>query len=294
MIAIRNLSKVYNNGVKALDEVSFDIGKGELVSVIGRNGAGKSTLFKVITGIITDYEGSSEVFGQRSSIRLADQISYIPEVRGLDPRAYVLEHLTDLVRYKGFNRADAANRVSLWLDQFNMMKYRFQKISSLSNGNQQKLQLIVAVASDPKILILDEPFSGLDLITADYIWNVLLELQKKGCTIVFSTHDLNDNILNSNRFLFLREGRLVEEGTYVEIQDKYDMILQIRNPTLDVTNIVKITGNLEIEEKSGEFNIKISDESEAHRIFESLQEKYCDKFWVRKKTLPEIFREING
>lgn len=292
MIEIKSVSKVYDNGTRALNKINLKINRSEIVGVIGRNGAGKSTLFKIMCGLIADYSGESKVFGQKSSIFLTDHISYLPEVRGLDQRTYVIEHLTDLVRYKGFCKKEAKQSVTKWLKEFSLYEYRYQKISSLSKGNQQKLQLIVAVASNPKILILDEPFSGLDLITIDFFWKTILKLRAEGCTILFSTHDLNDNLLNCNRLIFINKGELCENGSLPEIQKHFDMILEIKNESVRLDKLQHIAGEENVQAFEGEYYIRIRDEAMAHEIFDILEQKYCEKFFVRKMTIPEIFREI--
>lgn len=277
-----------------MKNINLTIERGDFVGVLGRNGAGKSTLFKVITGIVTDYSGSSMVFGKNSTIQLAECISYLPEVRGLDQKAYILEHLTDLLRYKGYSKKEATKRILEWLDRFGLAKYKYQKVSTLSKGNQQKLQLIVALANNPEILILDEPFSGLDLMTIDSIWKVLKEQKKRKCTIVFSTHEINDNILDCNKFLFMKNGEIIEYGEYENIAKNYDMVLEIKNSSLDVEKVKQVIQSDQIIKRNGEYLISVKNKFMARQIFDTLEEKYCEKFWIREKTISELFREING
>ena len=292
MIEVQNIKKTYNNGTVALNNINIKVGKGEIVGVIGRNGAGKSTLFKIICGLITDYSGESKVFSHKSSIEFADRVSYLPEVRGLDTRMYVLEHIVDLLLYKGLNKKQAENNVIKWLKEFQLYNYRYNKISDLSKGNQQKLQLIVAIASEPEILILDEPFSGLDLITIDLFWDVITNLRDNGCTVLFSTHDLNDNLNKCNSFIFLNHGELHEKGTLQEIQDHFVMVLEIKNRSLSLKALENIVPATNVKEMQQEYYIRIKNENVAREIFESLDDKYCEKFYVRKLSLQEIFREV--
>lgn len=279
MIKFKHVDKTYKSGAHALVDISFEIPRGQIVGVIGRNGAGKSTMFKIICGIIDDYEGVSEVFNKRSSIEYSDRISYLPEVRGIDGRKYVLKHLVEILMYKGISKADAEESILYWLEHFGIEKYKNYRISSLSKGNQQKLQIILSIANDPEILILDEPFSGLDLITADSLWKTMIQLRDSGCTIMFSTHDLNDNLNHCDRFLIIDKGRLYEDGSLDEIQSRYDKILEIKNKSF----------------RDGKtYNIYLRDEREAREIFKSLPIKYSEKFQIRDMTIAEIFRRIAG
>ena len=294
MIEVNGISKIYPKEIMALNNISFNIEQGSIAGIIGRNGAGKSTLFKILCGLLTDYEGDSKIFGQKSSISLSHRISYLPEVRGLDSRMYVLDQLIELVMYKGFSRKQAKEAVERWLRIFSLYERRFGKISSLSKGNQQKIQMIAAVAANPEILILDEPFSGLDLITIDYFWDIMLKLREQGCTILFSTHDLNDNLHYCNQLLFLHEGILRQNGPLAELQNRFDLVLELQNALVRQERLEQLAGRRNVKFKNGTYEIRLTDKSVAHAIFDDLEEKYCEKFYVRKMSIPEIFREISG
>lgn len=293
MIEITNVSKSYHKGSYALHDINLKFEKGDFVGVLGNNGAGKSTLFKIITGIITDYEGSCLVFGEKSSIELSDRISYIPEMRGLDSRAYVLEHLVDLLQYKGYSKKDAKERIVHWMEKFDMMKYQYNRVEELSKGNQQKLQIILAIANKPEVLILDEPFSGLDVVTCDYIWKILESLHKEACTIIFSTHEIDDKLLNCNKYLFIREGRIVVGGSLQEIAQQYKKVLEIKNSSFNPSNMQDIIHDNYFKKLDDGYYIEIDDLEMAHKIFDNLEEKFSEKFWVREKNLSEIYFDIN-
>lgn len=294
ILSLTNVSKAYNDSTKALIDISLSVKRGEIVGVIGRNGAGKSTMFKILCGLIEDYEGKSLIFGEKSSIKLSERISYLPEVRGLDSRRFVLEHLVELVMYKGISKKCATVEVEKWLKEFSLYDRRYSKISALSKGNQQRVQLIVAIASKPEVLILDEPFSGLDLITIDYFWKILLKLREEGCTIIFSTHDLNDNMLLCDKFVFLDKGKLEKRGSLEEIQNSFPVVLELKNISVKKEDIVTVAGEENVQRKNDEYYIRLNDESDARTIFDGLSEKYSEKFYVRKMNISEIFREISG
>lgn len=294
MISMTHVSKSYTKGIKALDNVSFFVEKGEITGVLGKNGAGKSTMFKILCGLIEEYEGESKIFGERSSIAFSNKISYMPEVRGMDTRRYVLDHLIELVMYKGMTKKESKKEVLKWLEEFALADRKFQCISSLSKGNQQKLQFISAIASKPEILILDEPFSGLDLTTMDYFWTILLRLRDEGCTIIFSSHDLNDNLLNCDKFIFIDKGVLKKNGSLDEIQNEYPMILELKNSSAKIEVLRKIAGENNVEYLNEEYYIRLQNGADARKIFDNLEDKYSEKFYLRRMNIAEIFRETGG
>lgn len=292
MIRMNDICKTYSTGTKALDHVSLNVKKGQIVSVIGHNGAGKSTLFKILCGIITKYSGESLINGKKSSISLSDRISYLPEVRGIDGRKCVIDHLTNLLMYKGYSKKDAEKYILDGLEQFDMLHVKYEKIGNLSKGNQQKLQIILAITNNPDVIILDEPFSGLDLITVDYLWDIIYKLRDKGCTILFSTHNLTDNVNKCDSFFILKKGHVVESGTLQQIQENYSMILEIENESLTEEILQMIEGVGTYSKEDSVFKIEIASQNVAVKIFDALGDKYCKRFYVRKFTLPEIFRAI--
>lgn len=293
MITGTDISKVYDKTVLALDRVNFKVDRNKITGVIGRNGSGKTTLFKIIAGVITDHVGQCYVDGVPVSLDYSEKVSYLPEMRGLDDRLQVLEHLTDMVRYKGIKSKEARTSVENWLDYFKLSQARYKKISTLSKGNQQKLQFIVAIASNPDLLILDEPFSGLDPITSDIFWEVILRLRDKGCTIIFSSHTLNDKMSLCDKFIFLSKGRIVESGTLDDIQSNYLMILDVKNKSLDKETITRALPNASYTQGNNMYSIRVSSLDEARQIYNCIQDKFSEVFHLRKMSLDELFREIN-
>lgn len=294
MIEFKNVSKTYATGKKALNNVSFKINSGTIVGVIGRNGAGKSTIFKVMSSVIDNFEGTCLIDGMKLSSLDSERISYLPEVRGLDCRAQVLEHLTDLVRYKGLRKNEAEASVLEWLKKFELDYAKYKRIDMLSKGNQQKLQFIVAVASKPEILILDEPFSGLDPITSDLFWDYIMALKSDGCTVVFSTHDLSDKMNNCDQFLIVKDGVLVENGTLSEIQNKYQYILEIKSDCFSDKLISDLVSTNQICMNHGVYKLRLSSMQIARAVYERLSSGFLEYFSVRNLTLNEIFREIHN
>lgn len=293
MIQFKSVSKTYQTGRRALKSVSFEIDRPKIVGVIGRNGAGKSTMFKILSGVIQDYEGSCTVDGKAVSVIDSERISYLPEVRGLDGRAQVLEHLTDLVRYKGLRKKDAEQRVLEWLKQFELADAKYKRIDTLSKGNQQKLQFIAAVASKPGLLILDEPFSGLDPITSDLFWDHILAMKEAGSTVIFSTHDLSDKMNHCDYFLFVRDGEIAEQGTLPDIQNKYHAVLELKNDAFKPELVADLIAPEAISRVQDVYTLRLSSPETAKQIHARLGAGFSEFFSVRRLTLNEIFREIH-
>ncbi|MCR5082534.1 MAG: ATP-binding cassette domain-containing protein [Parasporobacterium sp.] len=293
-IRVSNLSKEYSEGNKVLNGLSFIIQKGALAGVVGANGSGKTTLFKVLSGLIRDYEGEYEIVGQIKNMTPKGIVSYLPEVRGLDTRAYVLNHLTELLMYKGIKRKIAEKSISDWLRRFEIEELKYRKISSLSKGNQQKLQIILSLASESEIIILDEPFSGLDITTVDSVMDVLLEENRQGRTVLFSSHDFFDKYYSCDYFLMLKSGKLIQNGKTEDIFGSKPKILELKNKTAREEDLIRIAGKNNVARNDDEYEIKVCNEEMARQIFDSLADKYSEKFNLRKQSLSELFREIYG
>lgn len=292
LLSAKHLFKYYDNGnIKALDDVSFSVKKGELIGILGRNGAGKSTMFKIICSVLEADKG--EVLINNPENRF-DFISYLPEVRGLNPRELVFDQLVDLLCYKGIKRSDAKRMIKEQLKLSNMEEYKDHKVADLSKGNQQKIQFISAIANQPELLILDEPFSGLDVISADFFWETLLRLNQEGTTIIFSTHGLDEKLLNCNKFMFFAKGKIQEYDTLEEIQNHNSRVLEFSAPSLSEEVVKEKLGNRTFHLKKDMFYVEIEDDKEAKKIFEDLGSPYCTRFVVRKKSLEELFRIYNG
>ncbi|MFT4143478.1 MAG: ATP-binding cassette domain-containing protein [Mobilitalea sp.] len=293
MIVANNISKNYAPDFMALKDVSFTIKDSTIAGVIGRNGAGKSTLFKIMAGVISNYSGVCTINENAVSLDYSEKVSYLPETRGLDGRSQVLEHLTDMVRYKGIKKKAAEAYVKDWLSKFNLESAKYKRIDTLSKGNQQKLQFIIAVASKPEILILDEPFSGLDPITSDLFWVHLEELKNNGCTVIFSTHNLSDKMRKCDQFLFIKQGKLVENGSLETIQKKYDFILELKNESFSPELVKDLVASSNILRNQNTYVIRISTVETAKEIQSRLQDSFSEYFHIRNMTLDELFREIN-
>jgi ABC-2 type transport system ATP-binding protein len=211
-LVVHNIVKQYANHT-ALDHVSVTIPEQTIFGLLGPNGAGKTTLIRIINQIITSDSGSIKIFGESLGPKHIGTIGYLPEERGLYKKLKVGDQLLYFAQLKGLSKQDALVKIKYWLEKFEIKDWWNKKVEDLSKGMAQKVQFISTVLHEPKLIILDEPFSGFDPINAQLITQEILELKKKGCTIIFSTHrmetveDLCDHIMLINKSKNILEGK---------------------------------------------------------------------------------------
>ena len=217
MLALSNLSKRFGS-LQALDRLSLSLEAGEIVGFVGANGAGKSTTMRIIMGVLAADHGT--VTWKDSPVDAATRraIGYMPEERGLYPRMKVAEQLVYLARLHGLSASAAKAAAERWTERLGLEGRRGDEVQSLSLGNQQRVQLAAALVSDPELLILDEPFSGLDPVAVDVMSQVLLERAAAGVPTLFSSHQLDVVERLCDRVVIIRSGRLVADGTVPELQ----------------------------------------------------------------------------
>jgi ABC-2 type transport system ATP-binding protein len=220
MIEVENLVKQYAS-VRAVDGVSFSVGKGEIFGLLGPNGAGKTSTIRTIMDIIKPDSGTVRLMGQPMSAASKARIGYLPEERGLYKTFRLLECLTYLGALKGMPRKEASRRAMALLEQTGLGEYARRKVQELSKGMTQKAQFLATLVHDPALLILDEPFQGLDPINTEMLKEILLAEQKRGKTIILSTHDMNQVEEMCDRILLINHGRVVLYGQLAEIKAEY-------------------------------------------------------------------------
>jgi ABC-2 type transport system ATP-binding protein len=220
MIQVENLVKHYAH-VKAVDGVTFAVAKGEIFGLLGPNGAGKTTIIRTMMDIIKPDSGTIRLMDQPVTEASKSRIGYLPEERGLYQNFRLLECLTYLGALKGMPRSEARERATSLLDRGGLNGYAKRKVKELSKGMTQKAQFLAAIVHDPDLLIMDEPFQGLDPINTDLLKSILLEEQGRGKTIILSTHNMNQVEEMCNRILLINKGRAVLYGPLGEIKAKY-------------------------------------------------------------------------
>lgn len=217
MLEVRNISKSFYRK-EALNDVSLKVNQGEIFGLLGPNGAGKTTLIRVINRIVEPDHGSVRFNGDLMKDQDLMQIGYLPEERGLYRSMTVEAHAVFLGRLRGLSKSDVHRKVDYWFDRFRINDWRKKRIEELSKGMAQKVQFICAVLHEPKLLILDEPFSGFDPINVELIKQELIEMRAAGKTVILSTHNMKSVEEVCDRVALIHEARKVAEGAVSELQ----------------------------------------------------------------------------
>jgi len=211
-LEIEHVSKRFGK-YTAVDDLSLSIPEKTIFGFLGANGAGKTTTFRIILGLMDASFGNVSWNGKPVDYSTSDNIGYLPEERGLYPKQKVKEQLIFLARLKGMNKQDAEKELGIWLERFKVPDYADKKVEELSKGNQQKIQFIASVLHKPSLLILDEPFSGLDPINVELLKQAVLDLKESGTTIVFSSHRMEHVEQLCENLCILNKGKTVLQGS---------------------------------------------------------------------------------
>ena len=219
-VAIRGVTKYFGD-YAAVDDLTLTVPRGSVYGFIGPNGSGKTTTLRMTMNILFPDAGEIVVLGERTTAAARDRVSYLPEERGLYKKMTVREVLRYYGRLKMVSRARLDGAIDAWLERMQLGDRAGLKVESLSKGQAQKVQFIAAVVSEPELLILDEPFSGLDPVNAESLKDAVLQLRSSGTTIVFSTHDMATAERLCDRIFMIFRGKKVLDGTLAEIQEQY-------------------------------------------------------------------------
>lgn len=287
MLKVENVTKYYGD-FKAVDNLSFTVDKGEIFGLLGLNGAGKTTTFRMIMGLLTPDSGNITLNGKKIDYTQTDKIGFLTEERSLLTKLTVLEQVLFYGTLKGMSKSDIINKLDMLLERFGIVEYKNKKIKELSKGNQQKIQFITAIINDPELLILDEPFSGLDPINIELFKDVILELSKKGSMIIFSSHRMDHVEFFCRKLVILSHGRDVISGYLKEIKESFGTKNIIIEGDVDIDELSKIDGVVEVR-KDINYVVKIKDMNVVNKVFKALNGKNITKFLVEEPSLNEIF-----
>jgi ABC-2 type transport system ATP-binding protein len=219
-ITLRGVTKRFN-GTVAVDDLSLSVPEGSIYGFIGPNGSGKTTTLRMIMHILLPDQGEIEVLGSRDTAAARDRVGYLPEERGLYKKMTIRRLLRYYARLKGGTRAGIDAAIEEWMQRIELPGLLDRPIETLSKGMSQKVQFVSAVVSNPSLLILDEPFSGLDPVNAQVVKDAVLEIRRRGTTVVFSTHDMSTAERMCDRIFMIFRGRKVLDGSLESIQDQY-------------------------------------------------------------------------
>ena len=296
MLSVKNISKSYGN-VLAVDDLSFDVKKGEIFALLGSNGAGKTTTFRIILSLLDGDKGSVTLNDEKIDYKVMERIGFVTEERSLLTKLTVKEQIIFYGRLKGMHEKDILERLDELLKRFDILEYKNRKIKELSKGNQQKIQFISAVINDPIMLILDEPFTGLDPINVKMMKDYIYELKEKGCIIIFSSHQMEHIEEFCEKLILLVKGKVVLSGYLKDIKNNYgkkNVVIQGEN--IDIDKLNKVTGVINVDKKNNDLIVKIDDSNKniLNDIFDVIRNYNISKFVIEEMPLNEIFIEKVG
>jgi ABC-2 type transport system ATP-binding protein len=219
-LRVENVVKRFDD-FTAVDQISFEVKAGRIFGFLGPNGAGKTTTIRMIVGITGPDEGKIELFGEKMSATLQDRIGYLPEERGLYKKMKVQEQLRYFAALKDVSQKEADKRIDFWLDRMGLSDWKLKKANDLSKGMSQKIQFIAAVLHEPDLIILDEPFSGLDPVNVETLLEIIAELKEKGKTIIFSTHLMETAERLCDDIILINKSRKILGGKLREIKESF-------------------------------------------------------------------------
>jgi len=283
-------------GHTAVDALSLDVPQGGIFGLLGPNGAGKSTTIRMIMNIITPDAGRIGVLGSTGSSReLSSRIGYLPEERGLYKRMKVLNHLAFFGEAKGIPRATARQKASQWLDRLGLADWTQKKVEDLSKGMQQKVQFVGAVMGRPELLILDEPFSGLDPVNQNLFKDVMLELNRAGSTIIFSTHQMDTAEKLCREIGLINRGRMVLNGLLSAIKarlGKNSVLVEVEG---DGSFLSGLPGVARVDDYGQYLEIRLHENADPQALLRaSIGRVGIRRFEIMAPTLHSIFIEQVG
>lgn len=293
-LVLKNVSKTFV-GKRAVDNISFELNKPGVFGLLGTNGAGKTTTIRMLLGIIKKDSGEITWNGKAVD-RKSVNFGYLPEERGVYPKTKIYNQLMYFAELKGMKKEEADEAIKNWAKKLKVEEYLDKPAEKLSKGNQQKIQFMTAVIHNPELLVLDEPFSGLDPVNTELLKNIIINLVKEGKYIIMSAHQMSTIEEFCSDILILNKGKTVIKGNLKEIKDTYPANrVQIETNENIETDIKKL--GFEIENiKNYSYTVKIFDEQKAHELLKELVIKgiTINKFEIMKPTLNDIFIEMVG
>lgn len=293
-LTIKNVNKSYGDK-KVVDNISLEINKPGVYGLLGTNGAGKTTTIRMLLGILKKDSGEINWNGKEVK-RKHVNFGYLPEERGVYPKVNVYTQLMYFAKLKGMKEEKADEAIKYWMKRLEVEEYMNMTAEKLSKGNQQKIQFITAVVHDPELIVLDEPFSGLDPVNTEIIRNVILELIKKGKYIIMSAHQMSVVEEFCTDVLILNKGKTVLQGNLKQIKDSYKANKLYISTKQDIKQYVE-EQNLNIYlEKDNEYEIDIKEEEQGYKLFDELAKNnvQVEKFEIKKPSLHDIFIEKVG
>ena len=293
-LIVKNVSKSYGNK-KVVDSISFEIDKPGVYGLLGTNGAGKTTTIRMILGILKKDAGEISWNGKTVQ-RKHVNFGYLPEERGVYPKISIYTQLMYFAKLKGMSNQEADKAIKFWMKKLEVEEYMNMTAEKLSKGNQQKIQFITAVVHDPELVVLDEPFSGLDPVNTELLRNVILELVSKGKYIIMSAHQMSVVEEFCTDILILDKGITVLQGNLKQIKDSYKANKLAISAKQDIKEYIDKLGLSIYFEKDNDYEININEDEDGYKLFDLLAKNNVkvDRFEIKKPSLHDIFIEKVG
>jgi len=286
VLMVEHLRKTFDNR-HILEDISFSVNKGEVFGLLGPNGAGKTTLIRTILDIFRPDAGTISLFGRTFSDEFKDAIGYLPEEGSLDKEIPVSECIRYFAELKHVDAID--RKMDEWLERLDLTEYRNKKIQELSKGMHRRLQFILAVIHEPDLLILDEPFSGLDPLNIKTLKDILLDLRDKGTTLIMSTHQMDEVERMCDRILMLNDGKMVLYGSLDEIRRQFGLSVEVRYEG----RLPYIDHILGINDYGNTAELIVEKDADTQAILKTLAASVTiRKFEVKQRSMNEIFIEV--
>jgi len=293
-LVIENITKRFGE-FYAVKNLSIKIPAGTIYSLLGPNGAGKTTTIRMVMNIIIPDEGSIQVLNEKMDDMMKSRVGYLPEDRGLYPKMRVGEILLFFAELKGIQGQEARNRIDDWLNRFDLSGWKQKKVEELSRGMQQKVQFIATVIHRPDLIILDEPFSGLDPVNTKLLKDIMLEMKNEGKTIIFSTHRMEQVEMISDNICLINKAEMVLEGNLTQIKKRYGKNTVVLDYDGDASFIEALPGVEKIDDYGKFMEIKMKERSDPQELLDkSVGKIRINKFEVREPSLNAIFIDKVG
>jgi ABC-2 type transport system ATP-binding protein len=290
MLEVQQLSKRFGN-MQAVRDESFTVNNGEIMGLIGQNGAGKTTTFRMILNFLKLDQGRVLLDGHALTAADYNGIGYLPEERGLYPKMKVEDQIVYFAQLHGMKARDARTQLDTWMKRFDVKGKRTDRVKDLSKGNQQKVQLIATLIHMPKLVILDEPFSGLDPVNASVLEEGIRMMRDAGAAIIYSSHDMGNVEALSDHLIMLRSGGVVLNGTVDEIRDSFGRTKVYLESPLSTATLQAMAGVRAVRDDGRRKVITLDDPAAGQAIFTAATANgYIQEFSQQAPTLDEIFR----
>ena len=290
-ISVSHVSKAFGD-VQAVADVSFELGSGEIFGLLGPNGAGKTTTIRMLLDIFRPDRGEVSVFGGKMDEAKKDRIGYMPEERGLYKDLKLEPTLIYLATLKGVSRPTARDRLVNWLERLDLYEHRYKKIQDLSRGMQQKAQLVATLLHDPDLIVVDEPFAGLDPVNTRLVKEIMEEQRQAGKTILMSTHQMHQVEALCNRIALIHRGRTVLYGEVEQIKRDFSgnaVVVQGRG------DLSGVPGVQQVHRQNGAWHLALSPGTAPQDVFRALAARddlWIERFEIAEPSLDDIFISV--